>query len=188
VSLSIPYKDCQIVVIAESVFIPAYDPNSADNTGSPGEECRLDSGPFSSRHRVVIKNGADILVTKVFLAGGGASGVHAHSAFVRENICFLAVGHFVCALQLPTLQLIWATLSDSATCFGVYDAPAFGSIISHGELEIARLTYAGKLVWSAAGRDIFTGPFVLHADHVEATDWDGSHYQIDLETGCSRIV
>jgi hypothetical protein len=136
----------------------------------------------------VIKNGDDILANKVFLAReGGPTVVHAHSAFVRDDNRFLAVGLFVCAIELPTLRLIWATRSDSATCFGVYDAPALQSIISHGELEIARLTYAGELVWSAGGRDIFSGPFTLHADYAEATDWNDDRYQFDLQTGRPRI-
>jgi hypothetical protein len=182
-SLTIPYKDRQLVITQESAFIPAYDPNSTDNLNSSGDECHIDAGPFSARHRVVISNGEDVVATRVFVAGGGASAVHAHSAFVRGDTCFLAIGPFVCALELSSLRLKWATRSDPATCFGIYDAPVFSSIISHGELDIARLTYTGELLWSAGGHDIFTGPFLLNAEYAEATDWDGVRYRFDLETG-----
>jgi hypothetical protein len=188
VPLTIAYKDCQIVITQESPFIPPHNPNSADNIGSSGDECHLDAGPFSSRHRVIISRGEHILASRTFLAGGGATAVHERSAFLREDTVFLAVGPFVCALDLPSLRLIWATTSDPATCFGVYDAPALNSIISHGELDIARLTYSGELVWSGGGREIFSGPFELQTEYAEATDWDGVRYRFDLKTGHSQIV
>ena len=188
--LTIAYKRHEIVVSAESPDIPRYDARSADNVCTPEQEYFIEDDGYrpSSRHRVSIRRGADVVASRVFLAGGGASGVHAHSAFVRDDVCFIAVGPFVCALELPTLRLLWHARADTATCFGVYDAPAYASIISHGELEIARLSYSGQVLWSASGRDIFSEGFELHGQHAEAIDFDGTRYRFELETGQSQII
>jgi hypothetical protein len=189
-NLTIPQKDYEIVLTAESPDIPRYDARSADNVCGPEEEHFFGDDGYrpSSRHRIVVRRGDAVLGSHVLLAVGGGSGVHEHSAFVRGETCFVAVGPFVCALELPTLRLLWHTLADSATCFGIYDAPGYGSIISHGELEIARLSYSGQLLWSGGGRDIFSEGFELHEHHAEAIDFHGTRYRFELETGQSHII
>jgi hypothetical protein len=188
--LTIPYKDHEIIITAESPDIPRYDAQSTDNPCPPDQEYFIEDDGYSasSRHRIVIRRGDDVLASRVLLAGGGASGVHARSAFVRGDTCFIAVGPFVCALELPTLRLLWHTRADTFTCFGIYDAPRYESIISHGELQIARLNYSGQLLWSASGRDIFSEGFTLRDDHAEAIDFNGINYRFDLETGQLQIV
>jgi hypothetical protein len=188
--LTLPHEGHEIVITAEAPDIPRYEERCADNTCAPEEEHFFgdDSYRPSSRHRVVVKQHDTTLASRVLLAEGGCSGVHTHTAFVRGDTCFVAVGPFVCALQLPTLRLIWHARTDAATCFGIYDATGYASIISHGELEIARLSYSGQLIWSASGRDIFSEGFELHDDHAEATDFGGTRYRFDLETGQSQIL
>jgi hypothetical protein len=190
VHLTIPHKDHEIVITAESPDTPRYDAASADNACAPEQEHFFGDEGYrpSSRHWIVVRHGDVVLASHVLLAGGGSSGVHEHSAFVREDTCFVAVGPFVCALELPTLRVLWHTRADTATCFGVYDAPEYGSIISHGELEIARLSYSGQLLWSGCGRDIFSEGFELHEHHAEAIDFEGTRHRFDLETGRSQIV
>lgn len=188
--LTIPYKGIELVITAESPDIPRYDASLADNACAPEEEYFLGEDGYqpSSRHRITVRYGDAVLASRVLLASGGASGVHVHSAFVHEDSCLIAVGPFVCALELPSLRLLWRTPTDAATCFGVYDAPGYESIISHGELQIARLNYSGQLLWSGSGRDIFSEGFELHEHHAEAIDFDGTRYRFDLETGHSNIV
>lgn len=188
--LAIPYKENEIVLVAESPYAHGHNVRSADDACTPEEEYFLGDKGYrpSSRHRIAVRHGDAVLASRVLLAGGGGSGVHKRSAFVRADTCFVAVGAFICALELPTLRLLWHTRADTATCFGVYDAPAYASIISHGELEIARLSYSGELLWSGSGRDIFSEGFELHEHHVEAIDFDGTRYSFELETGHSQIV
>ena len=70
-----------------------------------------------------------------------------------------------------------------ATCFGVYHSLKHKCFISHGELEIARVSYSGEIIWQASGKDIFTNGFVLHDDYIETIDFNDQQYRIDIETG-----
>jgi hypothetical protein len=189
VHLTIPHKDHVIIITAESPDIPHLDAGSAGNACFPEQAYFFgDDYRPSSRHRVAVRQGDANLASRILLAEGGASGVHARSAVVRDETCFVAVGPFVCALELPTLRLLWHTRADAATCFGVYDAPQYASIISHGELEIARLSYAGQLLWSGGGRDIFSEGFELYEHYAEAFDFDGTRYRFELTSDHSQIV
>lgn len=187
--LTIPHKGHEIVLTGESWDIPRYGARSADNAGAPEEYFFGDERYRpSSRYRIAVRHDDGVLASRILLTEGGATGVHAHSAFVRGDTCFVAVGPFACALELPTLRLLWHTRADTATCFGVYDAPGYASIISHGELEIARLSYSGQLLWSGSGKDIFSEGFELHEHHVEAIDFGGTRHRFELETGQSHII
>jgi len=190
VQLILPHDKHEIAITAESPEMPRYDARSADNACPPEPEYVFadDGCRASSRHRIVVKRDGQVLTSCVLLAGGGASTVHPHSAFVRSDTCFVAVGPYVCALELPSLRLLWHSRADTATCFGVYDAPRYASIISHGELEIARLSYSGQLLWSASGRDIFSEGFELHEHHAEAIDFHGTRYRFEIETGQSTLM
>jgi hypothetical protein len=65
----------------------------------------------------------------------------------------------------------------------VYLSLKHSCYISHGELEIARVSYGGEVVWSASGNDIFTNGFSLHDDHIEVADFNDEKYRIEIETG-----
>jgi hypothetical protein len=67
--LTIPYKEHEIVVTAESPDIPRYDAGSADNVCAPGQEHFIDDEGYrpSSRHRVCIRRGNDVLASRAFL-------------------------------------------------------------------------------------------------------------------------
>jgi hypothetical protein len=185
VKLIIPYQAQQILIEQEAPYIPAHNPKSMDNLRSADGELIIGEAEHrpSSRHRITVADGEEILASKVLLAAGGASGIHPNSAIVRGNKCFIAVGPFICSLELPSLRLEWFTAVDSATCFGVYDAPMIESLISHGELKIARVTYSGDIIWSVGGADIFSEGFKLHPGYAEAVDFNGRHYKFDLQTG-----
>jgi hypothetical protein len=119
----------------------------------------------------------------LLLASAGATSVHEHSAVVVREQCFVAVGDQLCCLSLPDTRLQWATNVDSATCFGVYYSAPHDCLISHGEMEIARVDFDGRIVWSAGGADIFTGEFRLDEKHAYVTDFNDMPYRIEIETG-----
>lgn len=79
----------------------------------------------------------------------------------------LQLGHDLFA-DPPVATTARARTVDAATCFGVYYLPEHACLISHGELEIARLSLSGEIVWSAGGKDIFSEGFRLSREYVEA--------------------
>jgi hypothetical protein len=59
-------------------------------------------------------------------------------------------------------------------------------LLSHAELEIARVSLFGKVMWKSGGEDIFTGGFKVFPDYVEAVDFNQTAYHIEIETGAGR--
>ena len=184
-SLILESENCEIVIRDQ----PIYAPNSADNKFTFDKEIWLDEAEeyISSKHSVVVNCRSGETHSCILLAGGGASGVHENSALVCGEKLLVAVGNFACCLSLPKLDLEWRTKSDWATCFGVYHSPKHKCYISHGECDIARLSYLGEIAWEASGKDIFTEGFFLHEDCIEVVDFNGERYQIDIGTGACKL-
>lgn len=90
-----------------------------------------------------------------------------------------ACDHVAClSLELP-YKLICSTRVDTATCFGVYWDSERAALISHGELEIERLSLHGDLVWQASGAEGFR----LLPDYIEAVNFNPTIYRFDYVTG-----
>jgi hypothetical protein len=171
----------------ELIDEPLHSPGSADNVRSYLREYNFNDAEYrpTSRHGLVLREGGDLKESCILLAGGGASGVHEHSVVTVGDTCFVAVGDTLCSLALPSLDLLWHRQVDSATCFGVYYSVKHQCLISHGELEIARVNFAGEVAWSSGGVDIFSEGFELHADYVEAVDFNRMVYRLDIANGAS---
>jgi hypothetical protein len=163
----------------------SFTPGSRDNVRTYKKTYNFAEGNFSppSKHGLLVTDGTVELASCIFLAGGGKTAVHLHSLVAVQNKCMVAVGNTVCALEVPTLNLLWHRPVDSCTCFGVYLLEEERSLISHGELEIVRLSLMGKIEWRTGGADIFTGSFRLYEDYIEAVDFNGQLYRIDLDSG-----
>lgn len=163
---------------------PEYSFGSADNPRRyMREEIFGDRHLVSSCHGVICTRNAETLASVIFGAEGGGSGVHERSLALLPGVTFVAVGAYIACLQLPFLTLQWARKVDHATCFGIHICPDRRSIVSHGELEISRLTLSGDVLWHSGGRDIFTGDVSVDAAMVRAEDFNGDTYVFDLETG-----
>jgi hypothetical protein len=167
----------------------AYISGSADNSRAYDKEIVLGETDWymPSKHGIVAQGHEAKSHSAILLASGGATGVHAHSALLHGDLCIAAAGSFMCCLRLPTLNLEWNVQPDDVTCFGVYHAPSCSCYISHGELEIARISYSGEIVWRASGKEIFTNGFVLHEDYIEAVDFNDERYRIEIETGRCKL-
>lgn len=188
--LLLPYHGYEVFITYESPATPCYDPRDFDDPSTPNPEYFIeDEGTYpTSRHRVTLRRGNEVFAHRVLLATGGASGVHGYSGFIRGNTCFLAVGPFICALELPTLRVMWHKRADETTCFGLHHAPTYASIISHGEVEIARLDYTGERLWSRRGEDVFSEGFRLLEHHVEAIDFNRTVYRFNLKDGSLEVL
>ena len=129
-----------------------------------------------------------VLHSCVLVASGGPTRVHPRSALLYKARCIVAVGSFLACLRFPDLELVWQVEVDTASCFGVYHLPQYESYISHGELDIARVSYDGEILWSSSGKDIFTNDFALYEDYIELVDFNNEKYHVELSTGHSDIV
>jgi len=173
----------------EVIDEPTYTFGSQHNRSRYQREQILDEPQFqlTSRHGVISTLNGDPLASVIFGATGGASGVHQHSLATLEDRGFLAVGPFIVCLDLPTLSTRWVQVVDDATCFGIHICPDRRSLISHGELEISRLTLSGDILWQGGGPDIFTGSLSFASSAVLVEDFNGDTLSFDLETGDSIL-
>ena len=111
------------------------------------------------------------------------TGVHQHSAIYHRGNVLLAIGgHIVCFRPQP-FQLKWQLEVDDAACFGIHFQPTLEALVSHGELEIARFTDDGRILWASSGADIFSKGFHLHPHYIEAVDFNGKVYHFSYSTG-----
>jgi hypothetical protein len=168
---------------------PTYTAGSADNVEQYDREyCFVKEYRPVSKYGLVCRELERATRSCILLAGGGASRVNEHSAVIVNRSCFVGVGDMLCSLSLPSLDLRWATKVDSATCFGVYYSPQHECLLSHGELEVARVSVSGEIVWSAIGKDIFSEGFQIAGDYIEAIDFNHEVYRIDIATGRSELI
>src|SRR5262245_4347946 len=104
----------------ELIDDPTYTRGSADNVRSYGREYVFgDPGLTTSRHGVILRAAGRAERSCVVLASGAPTGVHEHSAVIFGGRCFVAVGDTLCALALPSLELLWDRKVDTASCFGL---------------------------------------------------------------------
>lgn len=135
---------------------PTYSFNSTDNAHSYKHELLVTDGSITSIHGVK-RNGENILVIG---AGGGCTAIHEHSATAVDDRLYIAVGDQVACLSLEhPYQILWTAKVDTATCFGIYWANQHRVLLSHGELEITRLSIDGDIVWQVSGAEIFSEGF-----------------------------
>src|SRR5262249_42946512 len=158
---------------------PTYSFGSADNPRTYDTETRLDSENPTSAHGVRL----DGKWSAIFEASGGPSTVHQHSAIEVDGRLYLAVGDRVVCLNLVTGLKEWSRHVDLATCFGVYWDCLHEALISHGELQISRLSLTVDEIWSVAGADIFTEGFKCLDKGIEVIDFNRSVYLFDYRTG-----
>jgi len=180
--LRLPYQQLEIRIDND----PSFSFGSVDNPHAYGRSYRLDDEPYSptSLHTVrVVQADETVIASSILGATGGASGVHEHSAIIHADCLLIAVGPFVVSLQLPKLTLNWKVKTDSATCFGVYHSAENRCYISHGELDVACVSYDGSIMWSNSGADIFTNGFSVSQNQVTAIDWNEDRYVWDIATG-----
>jgi len=165
-----------------------YTPGSADNVRQYDREyCLVEEYRPVSQYGLLCRDMTGATHSCIFLAGGGAIRVHDHSAVIVNGSCFIGIGDMLCCLSLPALDLKWAIKVDSATCFGVYYLHQDGCLLSHGELEIVRVSLSGQIAWSTSGKDIFSEGFRIVDDHVEAVDFNHEVYRIDIASGRCEI-
>lgn len=173
------------------IVLTKIDPYSADSTDNADHFDRVyalgeERERYTSIHAVHVLTETEEMAACLLHTGGGATGIHERSAMLVKGVLYVAVGPWIIALQLPELAMLWSTQTDTATCFGILFAEKHQCLISHGELEIARISLTGSICWQAGGADIFTNGCELDGDVVRAIDWNGQTYDFDINTGQER--
>lgn len=178
--LHLQYSDKEVVIRDES----NYSSRPADNVRAYDTEYFLSNEREAiNQHSITLLDHDGASHSCILSASGGGSTVHDQSALIHENTLYVAVGSQLCALALPALSLLWNTQVDSATCFGVLYSAKHNCLISHGELDIARIELDGAVTWNQSGRDIFTGELLLEHDQVKVTDWNHDLYVFVIGDG-----
>ncbi len=179
--LELFYKSSNIRIHDEPTFTFA----SSDNPRIYKYESRLDSGKYrySSAHGVTVVADNVVIASHLVATCGGATGVHNNSAVVVDDRCVVAVGPYLVAFSLPTLEIDWSTQVDLATAFGVHLSADGNFLLSHGELTICRINFDGQIEWQARGTDIFSEGLFVEDTCVRVVDFDKCEYQFDLATG-----
>lgn len=174
----------EIEILIENA--PHYGIAEGNSSRRYDREIQLDSSTefrTTSKHSVTTLRSGHRLASVVLLAGGGATGIHDHSALIVDGDILMAVGPYITRLALPSLDTKWTAETDQATCFGVYYSPKHRLILSHGELNIAAVAPDGSVVWSTGGADIFTNGFTFDDNSVRARDFADRDYTFDIATG-----
>ena len=174
-SLVLDTPEDQVTILDE----PTHSFGSADNPRTYDTEIRLDNGNPYSIHGVR----TDGKWSAICGAGGGPSSVHQHSAIAVGGRLYLAVGDQLVCLNLVTGSREWSRRVDLATCFGVHWDSRHEALISHGELQISRLSLAGDEIWSATGADIFSEGFRCLSNGIEVIDFNRTVYLFDYRIG-----
>ena len=136
-----------------------------------------------TRYGVIAKNFYGASNSCLIVASGSGPKVHANSAIVLGNNLFLAIGNRVCCLELLSMSHQWQKRADRVACFGIYISPDNEGIISHGECDILRLSFGGKIEWTVTANDIFSEKLVLLPDRVIATSPNHEEYSIAISDG-----
>ena len=177
------FREFSVVLDAD----PSWAFPTAIHPKSNGKVHRLIDGSYHSWStafvRVASLDGKAEDSSCVVTAPGFGQRINDHSGVVHNDSLILAVGAFVVSLSLPTLDLNWKAQATAGECFGVYYCPDQCCYISHGEIDVARLSYDGTIQWTQSGADIFTNGFEIIGERVNAVDFNDNVYVWDIVTG-----
>ena len=142
--------------------------------------CRHDAEAVCCAHGVTVESPE---AATMILGTGGTTGVHKNSITHVDNICFIAAGDSVFALEVPSLKMVWCMQVDIATCFGVFWVEKHQCLITWGEIFVSCYTKDGKKIWKTSGADIFTQGFKLTTDTIEVVDCNNTTYRVTIPSG-----
>jgi hypothetical protein len=152
-----------------------------------------DALTFSPRkHSIKIYKDNKIYKSAIVCAVPLGMKVSGTSAVIEKDDIFICCANKVFSLKLPDLTLNWITKVDEASCYGIYKAD--NGLFSYGEIEVARLDYNGKIVWSTGVIDILANIdsdqdcFILHDTFIELLDFNYNRYKLDFNGNFIEII
>ena len=169
-----------IITIARE---PSYTPGSVDNVHSFDKEHRLTDGENGFVATAVRAEGPDGSAHSCIILTAFDSVICDRCALIHGDVLFLGADAYLCSISLPALDLRWKTQVYLVSCYDVYYSAKHDCLITHGELEIARVGLSGNKVWSFPGNDIFSGAFMLSDEIIEVVDSEGQRFAIEIVSG-----
>ena len=124
-------------------------------------------------------------IGKVLLVADTYNVLSEKGILLDNDRLLIACGNEVFCILLPTLELLWHTQVDMATCFQIVAYQ--DDYITHGEVEISRLNKQGEILWQFSGKDIFVSPtertpaFKTTPQGIDLVDFNYEEYHIDYE-------
>ena len=122
-------------------------------------------------------------IGKVLLVADTYNVLSEKGILLDNDRLLIACGNEVFCILLPTLELLWHTQVDMATCFQIVAYQ--DDYITHGEVEIVRLNKQGEILWQFSGKDIFVSPiertpaFKITPQGIDLVDFNYEEYHID---------
>ncbi|MEO1652268.1 MAG: hypothetical protein AAFU64_01880 [Bacteroidota bacterium] len=130
-------------------------------------------------------DGEKEMIHSLFIGNTGAGDrLHPQSFWQKADRLFLIVGHFLYALQLPHLSLLWKNQVDHITCFSLH--PYAEGLLIHGEFQISHWSWEGHCNWKYQGRDIFVTyeeglDFKIEGDLIRVKDFSDHVYYLNAQ-------
>ena len=179
-AITLQHNNLTIEIFGDPTFNPATNSPAKYNKVIQAKNDKQYSP--ASQHAIKIYQNNNLINSAVILAAGGGTSVLSDTALIDDNNLIIRCCNKLFSLTLPGLETNWVTETDWATCFSIHKYQ--DTYISHGEIDIARIDKAGKILWSFSGADIFVclyegNPFEMHDTHIALTDFNGMRYKID---------
>lgn len=136
-----------------------------------------------SQYGIKILNDGTEINTCIIIGSGGATGINKSSALLDIDKVVICCCNTVFCLSVPSLELLWQTEADIATCFEIYKLD--NDYIVHGELDISRIDGCGNIKWQFGGMDIWVSlgdksAFTIASDCIQLFDFCNNEYRIDF--------
>jgi hypothetical protein len=183
--MKLKYKNYEIEVIDE----PNYTLNSVDNLRYYDKvyfEGKHQEDRFypNSKHAIIVSEFETEISSAIICEVGGLTGVFENSFIIENDKIWIRVSNKIYCLEIPSLELQWKREFDYVTVFGFYKIE--NDFITHGELEIKRITRNGEIVWSFGGKDIWVNiegktELKIENDKIRLFDFESNEYLINFD-------
>jgi hypothetical protein len=183
-------KELKQVLVLERYIIKFYDETdytfgSLDNIKNYDKRFFSgDSKSLTSQIGIELFEDEKLISNCLIGSEGGVTGINESSTLISYDGVVICCANTIFKLTIPDLNLEWKTISDTASCFGIYYLDE--DYIVHGELEISRLDKNGKIIWRQSGQDIWTtaegiDDFTVYDNYILATDWEYNRHKFDFD-------
>ncbi|CAM4030396.1 Urease accessory protein UreD [Flavobacterium branchiophilum] len=178
------YKNYEIELFEEQ----NYTLNSADNLRFYNKiyfEGKHQEDRFYPNNKlaIIVKEFEIEISSALICEIGGQNSVFKNSFIIEDDKIWIRVCNKIYCLEIPNLEIQWNREFDFATVFSFVKIE--NDFITHGELEIKRITRNGEIVWSFAGRDIWVNiegkaELKIENDTIILFDFESNKYVLNF--------